>query len=124
MTQIGRLLVLLFCLSLSTPAASFERATASWYGPQEHGRTMANGQQFDQWAFTAAHRTLPLGTKIRIRNPANGAVVFVTITDRGPYIRGRTLDLSRAAARALKIEERGVAVVEFTIVAHPRTRRT
>jgi rare lipoprotein A len=81
---------------------------ASWYGPRHHGRLMANGQPFDMFADTAAHRSLPLGTRLKVTNPANGRSVEVAVTDRGPFICGRTLDLSWGAARKLGIVEAGV----------------
>lgn len=82
---------------------------ASWYGPRHHGRPMANGRPFDMYADTAAHRTLPLGTRLKVTNPQNGRTVEVAVTDRGPFIPGRTLDLSWAAARKLGIVRQGVA---------------
>lgn len=84
---------------------------ASWYGPNFHGRTTANGETFDQWAMTAAHKTLPFGTVLRVTNPSNGRSVEVRINDRGPFIAGRSIDLSRAAAEAIGIG--GVAPVEL-----------
>jgi hypothetical protein len=91
-------------------------ARASWYGPRFHGRRTANGEVFNQNLFTAAHRTLPFGTLVLVTNPATGRSVLVRINDRGPYIRGRSIDLSRAAARAIGMEEAGVAEVELAIV--------
>lgn len=84
---------------------------ASWYGPFHHGRTMANGRRFDRWARTAAHRTLPLGTVLRVTDAVTGRSARVTITDRGPYIQGREIDLSQGAARAIGLERRGVGPV-------------
>ncbi len=83
--------------------------TASWYGPRHHGRLMANGQPFDMSAHTAAHRTLPLGTRLKVTNPQNGRSVTVAITDRGPFIPGRSLDLSLGAAQQLGMVETGVS---------------
>lgn len=92
-------------------------ARASWYGPYFHGRRTANGEIFDQNVYTAAHRTLPFGTLVLVRNPATGRSVVVRINDRGPYIKGRSIDLSRAAARAIGMEETGVADVELAILS-------
>lgn len=78
--------------------------TASWYGPGFHGRQTANGERFDQMALTAAHKTLPFGTQLKIRNRLNGKSVVVRINDRGPYIGQRSLDLSKAAAQCLGSE--------------------
>lgn len=82
---------------------------ASWYGPRFHGRKTANGEIFDQQAFTAAHKKLRFGTLLRITNPNTEKSIIVRINDRGPYIRGRELDLSKAAAHELGIVEKGVA---------------
>lgn len=82
---------------------------ASWYGPKFHGRTTANGETYDQWGMTAAHKTLPFGTMLRVTNVSNGRSVVVRINDRGPFIPGRDLDLSRAAAEQLGFA--GVATV-------------
>ena len=81
--------------------------TASWYGPGFHGRLTASGERFDQNQLTAAHKTLPLGTHVAVYNPRTGKQVVVRINDRGPYIRGRLIDLSRAAAKALGMMSRG-----------------
>jgi rare lipoprotein A len=91
---------------------------ASWYGPRFHGRVTANGEVFDQMAFTAAHKKLKFGTILRITNPKNDKFVVVRINDRGPYKLGRQLDLSKAAALELEIIEKGVAklkVEEITL---------
>jgi rare lipoprotein A len=83
---------------------SFEQAgMASWYGPGFHGRRTANGERFDTHALTAAHRTLPFGTQVRVTNQTNGRSVVVRINDRGPYAGGRVIDLSNASAQAIGI---------------------
>lgn len=82
---------------------------ASWYGPRFHGRLTANGEIYDQMAFTAAHKKMKFGTLLRITNPKNNRTVVVRINDRGPYIPGRQLDLSKAAAIELGMLEKGVA---------------
>ncbi|MFW6112913.1 MAG: septal ring lytic transglycosylase RlpA family protein [Thermodesulfobacteriota bacterium] len=84
---------------------------ASWYGKQHHGKTMANGQPFNMYADTVAHKKLPLGTRLTVTNPKNGASVDVRVTDRGPYIPGRNIDLSYGVARKLGVVEAGVARV-------------
>lgn len=83
------------------PAREFERGGASWYGPGFHGRRTASGEKYDMNAFTAAHRTLPFGTWVRVHSLTNGREVDVRITDRGPFIRSRVIDVSRAAAASL-----------------------
>lgn len=82
---------------------------ASWYGTKFHGRKTASGEIFDQESFTAAHKTLKFGTLLRLTNPENDRSVIVRINDRGPFIRKRQLDVSRAAAAELGILENGVA---------------
>ena len=82
-------------------AREYQRGGASWYGPGFHGKRTASGERYDMNAMTAAHRTLPFGTWVRIRSLVNGREVDVRITDRGPFIRTRVIDISRSAAEAL-----------------------
>ena len=89
---------------------------ASWYGQEFSGRRMACGAPFDPRGLTAAHRTLPLGTLIRVTNPRTGASVLVTVTDRGPFVGRRELDLSKAAAREVGILSHGVASVLIDVL--------
>ncbi len=96
-----------------------ETGTASWYGPNYHHHAAADGTTFDQDAMTAAHRTLPLGTTVRVTNLANGEQVLVRITDRGPFAPGRVLDLSMGAAKAIGIYRAGIAKVKLEAFAHP-----
>lgn len=85
---------------------------ASWYGPGFHGRLTANGEIYDQMSFTAAHKSLKFGTLLKITNPRNNKSVIIRINDRGPYINGRDLDLSKAAALELGMVRRGVAKIK------------
>lgn len=89
---------------------------ASWYGEEFAGRTTANGEIFDPLQLTAAHRTLPFGTIVEVRNPRNGATVKVRINDRGPFVGNRVIDLSYAAADRLKMVETGVGEVEIRVL--------
>jgi rare lipoprotein A len=91
--------------------------TASWYGRKFHGRKTANGEVYNQMAFTAAHKNLRFGTLLRVTNPDNNQSVIVRINDRGPYIRGRELDLSKASASALGLVQKGVAKVRVEQLA-------
>jgi rare lipoprotein A len=102
-----------------TPAAKpvLESGKASWYGRDFAGKPTASGEIFDENLFTAAHRTLPLGTKVKVTNVANGKSVEVKINDRGPFSGNRIIDLSRAAARALGIIDDGVAEVRLEPVS-------
>jgi rare lipoprotein A len=100
---------------------------ASWYGTDFHGQPMANGARFDMEALTAAHRTLPFGTRVMVRNKYNGKILVVKITDRGPYAEGRIIDVSKEASRKLGFILRGTAPVEIrkclTQVAFEREQR-
>jgi rare lipoprotein A len=97
------------------PVRSFE-GRASWYGKEQHGGPTASGERFDMYALTCAHRTLPMNTRLRVTNLANGRSVVVRVNDRGPYGRGRVLDLSFAAARALDMIVAGVAHVRAELL--------
>lgn len=90
--------------------------TASYYGRRFHGRRTASGAPFDMNAMTAAHRTLPFGSKVRVTNPGNGRSVTVTINDRGPFHGGRVIDVSRAAATELGLIRRGHGTVELALL--------
>jgi rare lipoprotein A len=85
---------------------------ASWYGPGFHGRKTANGEIYDQMSFTAAHKSLKFGTLLKITNLKNNKSVVIRINDRGPYIHGRDLDLSKAAALELGMVRKGVAKIK------------
>jgi rare lipoprotein A (peptidoglycan hydrolase) len=89
-----------------------EAGVASWYGKAFQGRRTASGERFDMNELTAAHKTLPLGSVVQVRNPLNGKTVDVTINDRGPYVKGRIIDLSYRAALALGIVKAGKESVE------------
>ena len=89
---------------------------ASWYGPGFHGRRSANGERYNQNALTAAHRSLPFGTQVQVTNLNNSRSVVVRINDRGPFIRGRVIDLSAAAARTIGITQTGVAPVRIDLL--------
>jgi len=97
-----------------------DRGVASWYGESFHGKQAANGELFDMDGLTAAHRTLPLGSVVRVVNLVNGKHVHVRITDRGPYANGRILDLSRGAAARIGMLEGGLSVVRVQLVGERR----
>jgi rare lipoprotein A len=97
-----------------------ERGVASWYGESFHGKQAANGELFDMEALTAAHRTLPLGSVVRVVNLANGKYLHVRITDRGPYVNNRILDLSRGAAARLGMMQEGLSHVRIQLVGERR----
>ena len=89
---------------------------ASWYGPGFHGRRTANGEVFNSNDLTAAHRSLPFGTKVRVTNMNNGRSVVVRINDRGPFSKGRIIDLSAGAARSINMINSGVAPVRVEVL--------
>lgn len=91
-----------------------QRGRASYYGSRFHGRRMANGRRFDRDSNAAASRSLPLGTRARVRNLENGRTAVVTIQDRGPRLRSRVLDVSPRIATQLGMREKGTAMVEIT----------
>ena len=106
---------LLLLIGVAANAASFS-ALASWYGPGFHGRTTANGEVYNQWGLTTAHKTLPFGTRVRVTNPRTGQSVIVRVNDRGPFIGPREFDLSRGAADAVGLTASGVATLTFEIL--------
>lgn len=88
-------------------------AIASWYGKKFNGRLTANGETYNESELTAAHKTLPFGTILKITNTRNNKVVFVRINDRGPFVEGRSLDLSRGSAKALGMTHRGIVKIKI-----------
>ena len=120
------LVALLFVAGCGGPAlhrasgarSAFE-GVASYYHDSLHGNLTANGETYDREALTAAHRTLPFGTVVDVKNRANGKVVRLRINDRGPFVRGRVIDLSRRGARELGFLKQGLADVRVEIVSSP-----
>ena len=103
-------------------AAQKNRGKASWYGTSAHGKKTANGETFNRNDLTAAHRTLPFGTVLRVYNLKNKKHVLVSITDRGPFSRSRVLDLSKEAAKRLHLVRAGVGAVVFEVVSDEQGR--
>ena len=106
----------LFLFLLTSGCRIYQRGEASWYGRSYAGRPTASGEIFRPWKRTAAHKTLPLGTIVQVTNTQNGERVWVKINDRGPYAKGRIIDLSRKAARKIDMLDSGVAPVEIRII--------
>lgn len=100
------------CSTFGGSGAS-ESGKASYYGNRHHGLKTASGERFDQHALTAAHRSLPFGTRVRVTNLNNDRSVVVRINDRGPFVRGRIIDVSRAAAQRLDMLRAGVVPVRI-----------
>jgi rare lipoprotein A len=99
------------------PGAPVEQGIASWYGVPYHGRRASNGEIYDMYKLTAAHRTLPFNTVVRVTNLTNGKQVEVRITDRGPFVEDRIIDLSLAAAREIDMVAPGTARVRVEILS-------
>jgi rare lipoprotein A len=102
---------------LKEPVVRTLSGVASWYGGKFHGRKTANGERYDMHKLTAAHKTLPFGTKVRVTNSRNGKSVVVRINDRGPFVGSRVIDLSRGAASAVGMIDTGVARVKLEILS-------
>ena len=111
-TRIIALIIMMFVFT-SCAEKITETGNASYYGDQFAHRKMANGKKFSQHKLTAAHKTLPLGTKVTVINLINHERVKVRITDRGPFVKGRIIDLSKKAARRIDMIDAGVAQVEL-----------
>jgi rare lipoprotein A len=111
--------VIVWLLYSNRGAAVFvvEHGIASWYGPKYHGRQTASGETFDQMAMTAAHKKLKFNTKVRVVDKDTGNSVTVRINDRGPFVAGRIIDLSKGAASKLGILEKGLANVKLEVLA-------
>jgi rare lipoprotein A len=105
-----------------TPPGDSETGMASWYGGKFQGRQTASGEVFDTEELTAAHKTLPFGTRVRVVNTENGESVVVRINDRGPFVEGRIIDLSRAAAREIGMTGSGVTRVRLEVVERPAAK--
>ena len=99
-----------------TDVRRYQEGWASWYGPGFHGNYTASGARYNQYGLTAAHRTLPFGTRLRVTNLNNGRSVIVTVNDRGPFIHNRVIDLSMGAAQVLGVVNSGVAPVRLDFV--------
>lgn len=94
-----------------------QQGKASWYGPKFHGRPTSNGEVFDMYGMTAAHKELPMNTLLRVKNLENGKEITVRINDRGPFITGRIIDLSYAAAKALNMVRSGIVQTEISVIS-------
>jgi rare lipoprotein A len=122
----GMLFLLLFCL-VCAPSAFGQKVfkqsgVASWYGAWHHGKVTANGEAFDMFAMTAAHKKIPLGSLVKVTRKDNGRSIIVRINDRGPYKKRRILDLSYAAAESLGMVRKGVSRVSIEVVGDKQGR--
>ncbi len=98
------------------PIGWTQRGIASWYGPNFHGKYTSNGEIYNMFAYTAAHKTLPMDTIVKVTNLKNGKSVIVRINDRGPFIKGRIIDLSYAAGKKIGLDVTGTAPVKLTVI--------
>jgi rare lipoprotein A len=98
------------------PIGWSERGIASWYGANFHGKYTSSGEIYNMYDYTAAHKTLPMNTKVKVTNLNNGKSVIVRINDRGPFVRGRIIDLSYAAAKKIGVDKTGTAPVKIKVI--------
>lgn len=110
------LLFIYSCCLLGGETKAIQYGKASYYGAEFHGKKTASGEIYNQWEFTCAHKTLPFGTKLRVVNLKNGKSVIVRVNDRGPFVRGRIIDLSFAAAKKIDMVKNGVVKVKIAIL--------
>lgn len=116
---IGTVVIVSVAVFFSFFGPYYETGIASWYGPGFHGNLTANGEVYDMNGISAAHKTLPLGTVVRVIDRETGRSIVVRINDRGPFIEGRIIDLSKGAAEELGMVERGIIQVGLRIVRWP-----
>ncbi len=110
--------------SLAGKEAYTEEGLASWYGKKFQGKKTASGEKFNMRKLTAAHRTLPFGTRVKVTRIENGKSVVVKINDRGPFVEGRIIDLSKAAAKKLDMINTGVARVRIKVVKSAQNKKS
>ncbi|MEA3274205.1 MAG: septal ring lytic transglycosylase RlpA family protein [Pseudomonadota bacterium] len=101
-----------------------QKGIASYYSDKLHGRKTASGERYDKTAYTAAHRTLPLGTRVRVTNIKTGKSIELRINDRGPFVKGRIIDLSRRAARDLGMIRKGLGRVRVQVLSLPGRKKS
>jgi len=100
----------------TVPVGWTQKGIASWYGPNFHGKYTSNGEIYNMYAFTAAHKTLPMDTMVKVTNLNNGKSVIVRINDRGPFVKGRIIDLSYVAGKQIGLDKSGIAPVKLTVI--------
>lgn len=122
MKLLVQILVLVIITTQMAFSAPIEKGLASYYDDSFHGRKTASGEKYDKNKLTAAHKTLPFGTKIEIKNPANGKSVEVIVNDRGPYIKGRVIEISKKAAQQIDLVKVNVAPVEIRVLSSPDSK--
>lgn len=114
---LGSIILLTSCAGMEYfPSGSVQKGLASWYGADFHGKRTSNKEIYNMYAMTAAHKTLPFGTYVKVTNLDNGRSVVVRINDRGPFVKGRIIDLSYAAAKKLGMSSEGVVPVKVKVL--------
>lgn len=114
---ISSIILLTSCAGMNYfPSGDVQKGLASWYGPDFHGKLTSNSEIYNMHAMTAAHKTLPFGTYVKVTNLNSGKSVVVRINDRGPFVKGRIIDLSFAAARKLGMSSSGIAPVKIKVL--------
>jgi len=122
---LGTILFLSSCAGVKYfPTGNEQTGMASWYGEEFHGKLTSNKEIYNMYAMTAAHKTLPFGTYVKVTNLTNGKSAVVRINDRGPFVKGRIIDLSFAAANKLEMSETGVAPVQITVLKRFSPRKS
>ncbi len=104
------------CCLLGAQSATVQYGMASYYGDEFHGKKTASGEIYNKWALSCAHKTLPFGTKVKVVNLKNGKSVIVRVNDRGPFVKGRIIDLSFAAAKEINMIKNGVVRVKVQVI--------
>ena len=114
---LGSIILLTSCAGMKYfPSGNIQKGLASWYGSDFHGKPTSNREIYNMHAMTAAHKTLPFGTYVKVKNLNNGRSIVVRINDRGPFIKGRIIDLSYAAAKKLGMSDSGIAPVKIQVL--------
>ena len=121
-TLVAALLLVGFDADARMTSGDVQTGKASYYHDRFHGRTTASGAKYNKNALSAAHKTLPLGSKVKVTDARTGKSVVVRINDRGPFIKGRVIDLSRAAAKEIGLTKKGVSPVKVEVLSVPKRR--
>ena len=121
-TLVAGLLLIGFDADARMTSGDVQTGKASYYHDRFHGRTTASGARYNKNTLSAAHKTLPMGSKVKVTDTRTGKSVVVKINDRGPFVKGRVIDLSRAAAKAIGLTKKGVSPVKVEVLSVPKRR--
>ena len=117
------LLIFAFSANLYAKGKKNQMGQCSWYGKQFNGRLTANGERYNMYSYTAAHKTLPFNTMVKVTNPLNGRSIIVRVNDRGPYAKGRIMDLSYIAAKKLGYIKSGIAKLKLKVLYKQKRKK-